>query len=96
MSYKTALRVGRNMIPFREDDCLTDTAEEFGPEHLHADQSVSLSCSTIIRRIKDLSDVIRNQLSEIVKTFITFSLTITKNNDITDTAQLAIYSTSKT
>ncbi|XP_076142759.1 general transcription factor II-I repeat domain-containing protein 2-like [Alosa pseudoharengus] len=53
--------------------------------------SVSLSPSTITRRVEELGVNVHSQLQDKAKNFVFFSLALDESNDIKDTAQLLIF-----
>ncbi len=53
--------------------------------------AVSLSASTITRRIEEMGDNVYAQLQEKVKEFEFFALALDESNDVQDTAQLLIF-----
>lgn len=53
--------------------------------------SVSLSASTITRRVEDLGQNLFYQLKEKAQSFTAFSLALDESNDIADIAQLLMF-----
>ena len=66
-------------------------AEELCPQLLQEFEAVSLSRSTVIRRIQDLSEDLEAQLATSIENAIAYSLALDDSLDISDTAQLVIF-----
>ncbi|XP_008333358.2 general transcription factor II-I repeat domain-containing protein 2-like isoform X2 [Cynoglossus semilaevis] len=66
-------------------------AEEVCPEKKDVFNAVSLSASTITRRIEQIGDNVYAQLQHKTKEFEFFSLALDESTDVQDTAQLLIF-----
>ncbi|KAI7795426.1 putative general transcription factor II-I repeat domain-containing protein 2-like, partial [Triplophysa rosa] len=66
-------------------------AEEVCPDKKDVLNAVSLSASTVTRRIEEMGDNVYAQLQEKVKEFEFFALALDESNDVQDTAQLLIF-----
>ena len=71
--------------------CLIKVVQETCPDKLPCIGDVSLSLSTITRRIEDIGEHLHETLKESAKFFKYFSLAIDESNDTTDTVQLLIF-----
>ena len=71
--------------------CLIKVVQETCPDKLPCIRDVSLSVSTITRRIEDIGEHLHETLKESAKFFKYFSLAIDESNDTTDTVQLLIF-----
>ena len=71
--------------------CLNAVAEEVCPDRKDALNAVSLSASTITRRIEEMGHNVHVQLKERAKDFECFALAMDESNDVQDTAQLLIF-----
>lgn len=67
------------------------TVKEICPEKLSLFPNVSVSASTVTRRMEDLNGEVFSALSEKAHSFQYFSLALDESNDILDTAQLLIF-----
>ena len=72
-------------------ECMLKTVKEICPEKLSLFQNVSLSASTVTRRMEDLSGEVFSTLSEKAHSFQYFSLALDESIDVLDTAQLLIF-----
>ena len=70
--------------------CLIKVVQETCPDKLRCIRDVSLSTSTITRRIEDIGEHLHETLKESAKFFKYFSLAIDESN-ATDTVQLLIF-----
>ncbi|XP_075933644.1 general transcription factor II-I repeat domain-containing protein 2-like [Anarhichas minor] len=71
--------------------CLNAVAEEVCPEKKDVFNAVSLSASTITRRIEEIGGNVYAQLQQKTKEFYFFSLALDESTDVQDTAQLLIF-----
>ena len=71
--------------------CLNAVAEEVCPDRKDALNAVSLSASTITRRIEEMGHNVHVQLKERAKDFECFALAMDESNDVQDAAQLLIF-----
>ena len=94
-SFRVAHLIARRNKPFTEGEfvkeCMNDVAEEVCPDKKEVLNSVSLSASTITRRIEALGGNVYAQLKEKTRDFIFFSLAMDESTDVQDTAQLLIF-----
>ena len=94
-SYQVAKLVAEGGRPFTDGEfvknCILKIAEEVCPDKMGAIANVSLSASTITRRVEDLGQNLFSQLKEKARSFTTFSLALDESNDVADTAQLLIF-----
>ena len=70
---------------------LVIAAEELCPELVPSFESVSLSPSTVMRCIQEMSEDVKDQLICTAKSFVVYSVAIDESTDIDSTAQLAIF-----
>ncbi|XP_068602597.1 general transcription factor II-I repeat domain-containing protein 2-like [Brachionichthys hirsutus] len=71
--------------------CIDAVAEEVCPEKNDVFNAVSLSASTITRRIEEIGANVYGQLQRKTKEFYFFSLALDESTDVQDTAQLLIF-----
>ena len=87
--------IGESGRPFTDGEFvkkgLMKAVQETCPEKLPCVRDVSLSASTITRRVEDIGEHLHETLKENAKFFKYFSLAIDERNDTTDTAQLLIF-----
>ena len=87
--------IGESGRPFTDGEfvkkSLIKAVQETCPNKLPCVRDVSLSASTITRRVKDIGKHLHETLKESAKFFKYFSLAIDESNDTTDTAQLLIF-----
>ena len=94
-SFKVAKLIARCGKPFSDGEfvkkCWSAAAEEVCPDKKDVLNAVSLSASTVTRRIEEMGDNVHAQLKEKAKDFVYFSLALDESNDVQDTAQLLIF-----
>lgn len=71
--------------------CLNVVVEEVCPEKKDVFNSVSLSASTITRRVEEIGGNVYAQLQQKTKDFQFFSLALDESTDVQDTAELLIF-----
>ncbi|KAL3859345.1 hypothetical protein ACJMK2_009570 [Sinanodonta woodiana] len=71
-------------------ECLLSVAKEMCPEKADLFSTVSLSGSTITRRIEEMGDNLHQHLQNSSKKLSYFSLALDESNDVRDSAQLLI------
>ena len=90
-SFYVAQFIGESGRPFTDREfvkkCLIKVVQETCPDKLRCIRDVTLSASTVARRVEHLHET----LKESAKFFKYFSLAIDESNDTTDTAQLLIF-----
>ena len=95
-SFYVAQFIGESGRPFTDREfvkkCLIKVVQETCPDKLRCIRDVSLSASTITRRVEDIGEHLHETLKESAKFFMYFSLAIDESNDTTDTVQLLIFS----
>ena len=94
-SFYVAKFIGESGRPLTDREfvkkCLIKVVQETCPDKLPCIRDVSLSVSTITRRIEDIGKHLHETLKESAKFFKYFSLAIVESNDTTDTVQLLIF-----
>ena len=94
-SFYVAQFIGESGRPFTDGEfvkkCLIKVVQEKCPDKLPCIRDVSLSASTITRRVVDIGEHLHETLKESAKFFKYFSFAIDERNDATDTAQLLIF-----
>ncbi|XP_057183089.1 general transcription factor II-I repeat domain-containing protein 2-like [Triplophysa rosa] len=94
-SFQVAKLIATNGRPFSDGEfvkkCMNAVAEEVCPDKKDVLNAVSLSASTVTRRIEEMGDNVYAQLQEKVKEFEFFALALDESNDVQDTAQLLIF-----
>lgn len=95
VSYVLSQMIAKSSKPFSEGDfikdCLLTVSEITCPEKKQLFANISLGRTTVAERINELAFDLSQQLVEISKKFVKFSIAIDESNDIRDTAQLAIF-----
>jgi hypothetical protein len=94
-SFRACQIIAEEGKPFTDGDfakriCLA-LAEEICPDKVKDFMAVSLSASTVVRRIEDIGADVRNKLEEKVLDFTNFSIALDESEDVSHTAQLLIY-----
>lgn len=94
-SYKIALQVAKLGRPYTEGefvkDCLLLTAEQLCTERADDFWAISLFGATIARRIQEMAMDVMDQLCDVGKNFICFSLALGEAMDVTSTSHVAIF-----
>ncbi|XP_070256829.1 general transcription factor II-I repeat domain-containing protein 2-like [Myotis yumanensis] len=94
-SFHVAKLIACTGRPFVEGEfvkeCLLSVAKEMCPEKADLFSTVSLSGSTITRRIKEMGDNLHQHLQNSAKKLSYFSLALDESNDVRDSAQLLIF-----
>ncbi|XP_033971718.1 general transcription factor II-I repeat domain-containing protein 2-like [Trematomus bernacchii] len=94
-SFRVAQLIASSGKPFTDGEfvkkCLNAVAEEVCPEKKDVFNAVSLSASTITRRIEEIGGNVYAQLQQKTKEFDFFSLALDESTDVQDTAQLLIF-----
>lgn len=94
-SFQVAKLIATSGRPFSDGEfvrkCMNAVVEEVCPDKKVVLNAVSLSASTITRRIEEMGNNVYAQLQEKVKEFIYFALALDESNDVQDTAQLLIF-----
>ena len=89
-SFYVAQFIGESGRPFADGEfvkkCLIKVVQETCPDKLPCIRDVSLSASTITRRVEDIGEHLHETLKESAKFFKYFSLAIEESNGTTDTA----------
>lgn len=95
MSLEIAALIAKSGRPFTDGDfakkCMLLAAEKVHPEAHSKFKNISLSRTTIQRRIGDLSEEITDQLLNAASKFTYFSLAADESTDNTSTAQLLLF-----
>ena len=83
------------MKPFTDGDfvkdCLMAVVEVICPEKKKLFFNVSLSATTVTRRIEEMSEDVKTRQQDCLKNLQYFSIAIDESTDTTDTAQLAVF-----
>ena len=94
-SFQVAKLIACTGRPFVEGEfvkeCLLSVAKEMCPEKADLFSTVSLSGSTITRRIEEMGDNLHQHLQNSSKKLSYFSLALDESNDVRDSAQLLIF-----
>ena len=72
-------------------DCLSHAADIIFIEQKQKFESIPLSRKTVVKRINQLSENLMNQLRDVSKEFLCYSLALDESTDLQDTAQLLIF-----
>ena len=94
-SYVVAEKAARYLRPITDGEfareCIQDIAKPMFPKQAHLFEKISLSRTTIARRIEEIGENISEQLQSKADTFQYFSLAFDESCDMSDTAQLSIF-----
>ncbi|XP_077137137.1 general transcription factor II-I repeat domain-containing protein 2-like [Ranitomeya variabilis] len=94
-SFQVAKLIACTGRPFVEGEfvkeCLLSVAKEMCPEKSDLFSTVSLSGSTITRRIEEMGDNLHQHLQNSARKLSYFSLPLDESNDVRDSAQLLIF-----
>ncbi|XP_037553998.1 general transcription factor II-I repeat domain-containing protein 2-like [Nematolebias whitei] len=94
-SFRVAQLIASSGKPFTDGEfvkkCMNAVAEEVCPEKKDVFNAVSLSASTITRRIEEIVGNVYAQLQQKTKEFEFFSLALDERSDVQDTVQLLIF-----
>ncbi|XP_069680148.1 general transcription factor II-I repeat domain-containing protein 2A-like isoform X2 [Periplaneta americana] len=95
LSYRVSLQIAHKLRSSSDGDFIKEflkmAAKELCPNVVKQFESVKLSRWTVNRRIQDLSEDLQNQLAELCRNFIAYSLALYETTDVSDSAQLAIF-----
>ena len=72
-------------------EVLVKTAEKLAPKSVHLYQKLSLSRTTVCKRIKEMGQDIENNLKKRAEKFVNFSLCLDETTGIKNTVQLATF-----
>ncbi|KAF7689935.1 General transcription factor II-I repeat domain-containing protein 2 [Cucumispora dikerogammari] len=72
-------------------DCLSRATDIICPEQKQKFESIPLSRKTVVKRINQSSENLMNQLRDVSKEFLCYSLALDESTDLQDTAQLLIF-----
>ncbi|PVD27787.1 hypothetical protein C0Q70_12960 [Pomacea canaliculata] len=94
-SYRVAHILSREVKPFSDGECvkkcLLAVVEELCPEKKNAFEAVSLSRTTIARRVEDMGKHLQSKLRDKAARFEMFSIAADESTDSSDTAQLLVF-----
>ena len=94
-SFQIAQLIASSGKPFTDGEfvkkCMNAVVEEVCPEKKDLFNTVSLSASTIIRRIEEIGGNLYVYLLQKTKEYEFFSLALDESTDVQDTAQLLIF-----
>ncbi|XP_043259019.1 general transcription factor II-I repeat domain-containing protein 2-like [Colletes gigas] len=94
-SYRIALEIAKSSCCFLNDDfvkhCLLSVVEEMCPELVYKFECIGMSDDTITRRIYEMANNVTEQLSNIIQTFIAYSIAVDESTDVSDGPLLAIF-----
>ncbi|PVD22950.1 hypothetical protein C0Q70_16210 [Pomacea canaliculata] len=94
-SYRVAHILSREVKPFSDGECvnkcLLAVVEELCPEKKNAVEAVSLSRTTIARRVEDMGKHLQSKLRDKAARFEMFSIAADESTDSSDTAQLLVF-----
>ncbi|XP_017891841.1 general transcription factor II-I repeat domain-containing protein 2-like [Ceratina calcarata] len=95
VSYKIAYEIGRTTLPFTVGEIIKNSmaiaAHHLFPSEIKKVEAISLSRSTISRRIREIAENMMEQLSECSKKFVAYSLALDESTDISGTPKLSIF-----
>ena len=87
-SYEVAKLIAKNMKPFTDGDfvkdCLMAVVEVICPEKKKLFSNVSLSATTVTRRIEEMSEDVKTRQQDCLKNLQYFSIAIDESTDTTD------------
>lgn len=95
VSYIVAEKIAKKLKPFVDaefiKECMESAAEILCPAQKQLFSKISLSASTISRRIDDMANDIDSSLVHECSQFVYYSIALDESTDVSDTAQLAIF-----
>lgn len=95
VSYAIAEKIAKKSKPFIEGEfikeCMESAADILCPSQKQLFSKISLSASTISRRIDDMAGDIDMSLMHETAEFVFYSIALDESTDVSDTAQLAIF-----
>ncbi|KAI6655305.1 General transcription factor II-I repeat domain-containing protein 2 [Oopsacas minuta] len=87
--------IAKNMKPFSDGqfvkECIMTAVDLLCPEEKNVFANVSLSSSTVTRRIEDIAKNFKLSLKDVAGQFQYYSIALDESNDLCDTAQLAVF-----
>ena len=94
-SFRASQIIAEEGKPFVDGDfakriCVA-LAEEICPDKVKDFMAISLSASTVVRRVEDIGNDVKKQLEAKVLEFTKFSIALDESEDVSHTAQLLIY-----
>lgn len=94
-SYIVAEKIASQSKAFSDGEfikeCMEAVVQAICPERSRIFTQVSLSRSTITRRVEDIAENLAMSLKKTAGDFVFFSVALDESTDITDTAQLAVF-----
>ena len=94
-SYHVPQIISQSSKPFSDGEfvkqCLSKVVDCICPDKKYLFEAVSLSASTVTRRIEEMSDNLRSQLLNVEDKFECFSIALDESCDVSDTSQLLIF-----
>uniref|UniRef100_A0AAG5DQE7 SPIN-DOC-like zinc-finger domain-containing protein n=1 Tax=Anopheles atroparvus TaxID=41427 RepID=A0AAG5DQE7_ANOAO len=94
-SYKVAYILAKRGKPFTDGElvkeCMLEVAQELCPEMLKKFSNLTLSATTIARRVEDIGENIVDQLKKSATNFRYFSIAMDESLDISSTSQLLVF-----
>ena len=94
-SYKLSNMIAENCKFFKEGDfikdCILETVKIICPENLEKFEKIRLNRKTVVDRINDLAENIKEQLKQLIQSFLYFSISLDESLDITKIPQLSIF-----
>ena len=87
--------IAKNMKPFSDGEfvkeCIMTAVDLLCPQEKNVFANVSLSSSTVTRRIEDIAEDFKLSLKDVAGKFQYCSIALDESNDLCDTAQLAVF-----
>ncbi|XP_034195086.1 general transcription factor II-I repeat domain-containing protein 2 [Osmia lignaria lignaria] len=94
-SFGIALEIARSSRSYTDGDVvkkyLVNAAGQMYPTEVQAFEAISLSRTTIARRIQSMASNVMDQLRQLCSSFTAYSLAIDEGTDISGTPQIAIF-----
>uniref|UniRef100_A0AAG5DSR4 SPIN-DOC-like zinc-finger domain-containing protein n=1 Tax=Anopheles atroparvus TaxID=41427 RepID=A0AAG5DSR4_ANOAO len=94
-SYKVAYILAKRGKPYTDGElvkeCMLEVAQELCPEMLKKFSNLTLSATTIARRVEDIGENIVDQLKKSATNFRYFSIAMDESLDISSTSQLLVF-----
>ena len=94
-SYKIVNELAERGKPFTDGnfikECMMEAVNDLCPEKANLFGSISLSASSVVRRIEELGENIQLQIHEKAKNFLWYSLAMDESTDLSSTSQLLVF-----
>ncbi|XP_077974754.1 general transcription factor II-I repeat domain-containing protein 2-like [Styela clava] len=94
-SYKIVTKLVERGKPFTDGafikDCILEAVNYLCPEKVNLFTSISLSPSSVVRKVEELGANVEQQIHDKAKNFLSYSLALDESTDVSSTSQLLIF-----